>query len=116
MSRIAEVDRKAGELGLSYGQYKALYDTDHEIPPPEKKQRRIRAKRYKDEDAFCLWQEGKTDAEIAKECGVSRALIQKWRDTLELPSTTTGEPVDTKKYRLAYLQDGTAVVLKNEDL
>ena len=115
MSRIAEVDRKAGELGLSYGQYKALYDTDHEIPPPEKKQRRIRAKRYRDEDAFRLWQEGKTDAEIAKECGVSRALIQKWRDTLELPSTTK-EPVDTKKYRLAHLQDGTAVVLIDEYL
>lgn len=112
---IADDERKARTVDLSYGQYKALtYDPAHQITTPAKK-RIVRTKRYKDEDAFQLWQDGKTDAEIAKVCGVSRALIQKWRDTLELPPTTKGL-IDTKKYRLARLQDGTAVILKNEDL
>lgn len=113
---IVDDERTARAMGLSYGQYKNLtYDPNQKHTTPEKKRRRAKAKRYTDADAFKLWQNGKTDAEIAKECRVSRALIQKWRDTLELPSTTK-EPVNTKKYRLAQLQDGTAVVLKDDDL
>lgn len=113
MSTIADDERAARAMGLTYGKYKAL--TYQPIPPKPLAQRRQRPRRYTDQEAFQLWQEGHTDSEIARRVGVSRALIQKWRDTLELPSTTK-EPIDTKKYRLAQLQDGTVVVLKDEDL
>lgn len=108
---IADDERAARAMGLSYGQYKALsYNPNQNTTPAIKRRSRAKTKHYKDEEAFRLWQNGNTDAEIAAACGVSRALIQKWRDTLELPSTTR-TPVDTKKYRLAQLQDGTYIVL-----
>lgn len=113
MGTITDDVLAARAMGLSYGQYKAL--TYKPIPPKSTAKRKQRPKRYSDLEAFQLWQAGHTDAEIAQKVGVSRALIQKWRDTLELPSTTK-EPVDTKKYRLAHLQDGTIVILKDDDL
>ena len=111
MSSIADDERIARAMGLTYGKYKAL--TYQPIPPKQPAKRKQRPRRYTDQEAFQLWQEGHTDSEIARRVGVSRALIQKWRDTLELPSTTK-ERVDTKKYRLAQLQDGTSVVLISE--
>lgn len=116
-SKIAEDNQKAREMGLTYGKYKALlYDPEKSKPKtPAESVRRKQKRKYSYHAAFALWQEGKNDMEIAKALGVSRALIQRWRDTLELPSTTK-ETVDTKKYRLAHLQDGTEVVLKDEDL
>lgn len=113
MSKIADDERAARAMGLSYGKYKAL--TYKPIPPKPPAKRKQRPRRFSDEEAFLLWQEGHTDSEIAQKVGVSRALIQRWRDILELPLTTK-EPIDTKKYRLAQLQDGTAVVLTDEDL
>ena len=111
---ISDDERAARAMGLSYGQYKALsYDPTQITTQAINRRSRAKTKHYKDEDAFRLWQLGMTDAEIAAACGVSRALIQKWRDHLELPSTARN-PVDTKKYRLAQLQDGTYIVLFNE--
>ena len=105
----------ARELGLSYGKYTALsYNPEKpkEAPPPRAKRRRGR--RYTDEQAFSLWQEGRSDKEIAEDCGVSRQCIQKWRDQLELP--LNGKDINTKKYRLDYLQDGTAIVISGDDI
>lgn len=111
---IADDERAARAMGLSYGRYKALsYNPAQSTATPKNRRSRAKTKRYKDEDAFRLWQRGMTDAEIATACGVSRALIQKWRDTLELPSSNRSA-VDTKKYRLAQLQDGTYIVLLDE--
>lgn len=98
--------REAKEKGLTYGKYRAsTYDPSH---PPQTVMEPIHhtQKKYSDQAAFQLWQEGKTDAEIAEALGVSRALIQRWRDTLELPSILR-HPTDTKKYRLQQAKDGT---------
>ena len=55
-----------------------------------------------------------TDADIGRTLGVSRAYIQRWRDQLEIPSTSKTQ-IDTKKYRLASLQDGTTIVIREDD-
>lgn len=113
MSRVAEDDRKAKEMGLSYGKYKALlYDPSKTTPqPPAGSGRRKQKRKYSYHAAFALWQEGKNDTEIAEALGVSRALIQRWRDNLELPSTTRHH-VNTKKYRLQQSEDGTYYAIK----
>lgn len=109
--------RKAQEMGLSYGRWRALSfdpsrpeETQHHQEHPA---RRTRKRKYTDLQAFQLWQQGHTDAEIAAAFGVSRALIQRWRDTLELPSTSKTH-IDTQKYHLAKLPDGTSVVLTDD--
>ena len=104
----------AKEMGLSYGKYKALtYDPTivrrQKTMAPEQK----RKKRYDDHRVFALWQAGKTDAEIASVVGVSRTIIQRWRDTMELPSTKKSR-VETKKYRLVSVQDGTIMCIKDD--
>lgn len=105
----------ARALGLSYGKYKAL--TYHapaekkEDPPPVKKRR---TKKYTDQQLFDLWQQGKTDAEIGAAVGVSRAMIQKWRDILEVPSATKCQG-DIKKYRLVETQYGPYVVYSDDE-
>lgn len=113
--------RAAKELGFeSYGKYMAskYNPTAPMVSPkvPEKKKKaNRRPRKFTDQEAFTLWQDLKTDAEIGKALGVSRAYIQRWRDQLELPSTSK-IPIDTKKYRLAALQDGTTIVLREDDL
>lgn len=80
-----------------------------------KPRRRNGAKKrsFTDREAFALWQKGKTDAQAAEILGVSRQMIQRWRDIMELPSTAKND-VDTKKYRLAHLQDGTTICIKTD--
>lgn len=113
MSDLSKNARTAAAMGLSYGRYKALtYNPDQEKNSPSKSRRKPKkGKRYSEQEAFKLWQEGKTDEEIASVFGVSRTLIQRWRDTMELPSTSKRR-IDTKKYRLVQNPDGTYVVLK----
>lgn len=113
MSDLSKNARAAAAMGLSYGKYKALtYNPDQERKSPSKSHRKPqKGKRYSEQEAFNLWQEGKTDEEIASVFGVSRTLIQRWRDTMELPSTSKRR-IDTKKYRLEQNPDGTYVVLK----
>lgn len=117
MSSIVDDVRAAREMGLTYGKYKALtYDPNQaSTKAPSKKSRRAKQKRFKDEDAFTLWQHGKTDAEIASSVGVCRSRIQLWRDTLELPSAAKTN-IDTKKYHLAKMQDGTYIVTVDQEL
>lgn len=106
------------ELGFpSYGKYIASkYDPTAPMAPPKKKKKSYqRPRKFTDQEAFTLWQSLMTDAEIGKALGVSRAYIQRWRDQLELPSTAK-KSVDTKKYRLAALQDGTTIVVQEDDL
>ena len=113
MSDLSKNARTAAAMGLSYGRYKALtYNPDQEKKSPSKSRRKPKKdKRYSEQEAFKLWQEGQTDEEIASVFGVSRTLIQRWRDTMELPSTSKRR-IDTKKYRLEQNPDGTFVVLK----
>ena len=114
MSDLSNNARAAAAMGLSYGKYKALtYNPDQETESPSKSRRKPqKGKRYNEKEAFILWQEGKTDEEIASVFGVSRTLIQRWRDTMELPSTSKRR-IDTKKYCLVQNPDGTYVVFKD---
>lgn len=117
MSQLDLDVRAAKELGYpSYGYYiAAKYDPTARMAASatESTKRKHRNRRYTDEQLFLLWQEGKSDEQIGKAVGVSRQLIQRWRDQMELPSTSKTR-VDTKKYRLATLQDGTYIVLISE--
>lgn len=115
MDQIEKDVIAAMKLRLSYGYYKALtYSPDRE-PPTIKEKRRQRPRKFTDQQAFTLWQSYMTDAEIGSTLGVSRAYIQRWRDQLELPSTSKAH-VDTKKYRLTTLRDGTYVVINSDKL
>ena len=115
MSQLDLDVRAADALGISYGKYKALtYNPGQTMAIPQQNTRKRPARRFTDVQAFTLWQAGMTDAEIGKTLGVSRAYIQRWRDQLELPSTSKNR-IDTKKYRLAALQDGTTIVLYVND-
>ena len=116
MDQLDRDARAAKELGFpSYGYYIASkydpYAAAMATPEPTKKRRRKR--RYTDEQLFRLWQEGYTDEQIGHAVGVSRQFIQRWRDQLELPSTSKFL-VDTKKYRLTTMRDGTYIVLISE--
>ena len=117
MSKLDDDIRAADSLGISYGYYIAMtYDPNAEkILRPAKKKRNTSPRRFSDNHAFSLWQEGKSDTEIAAACGVSRQCIQKWRDQLELPllSKTNANP---QKYRLDYLQDGTVFIIQSDEL
>lgn len=73
-----------------------------------------RKKSYTDPAVFALWQQGLTDAEIAAVFGVSRTIIQRWRDVMELPSTSKNK-VDTKKYHLVKDRDGTFFAIFDEN-
>ena len=114
MSTLDENIKAAKEMGLSYGYYKALtYDPSAPMASPAPPKRQHRKKRYTDEQLFQLWQEGRTDEQIGQAVGVSRQFIQRWRDQLELPSTSKFH-VNTKKYRLTTLRDGTYIVIISE--
>lgn len=119
MSQLDEDIRATAELGFpSYGKYIAWkYENSCAMvaPPKKKRHNHHRPRKFTDQEAFSLWQSRITDAEIGKTLGVSRAYIQRWRDQLELPSTSK-DRIDTKKYRLAQLQDGTAVIMKDDEL
>ena len=114
MSQLDEDIRATADLGFpSYGKYIAWkYENGCAMaaPPQKKKHNNHRPRKFTDQEAFTLWQSYMTDAEIGKTLGVSRAYIQRWRDQLELPSTSK-DRIDTKKYRLAQLQDGTYVAV-----
>ena len=115
MSQLDRDIRAADAIGLSYGYYIALfYDPAQKaMAAPTIKQKRYGPNRYTDEQLFLLWQEGKTDEQIGQAVGVSRQFIQRWRDQLELPSTSKIS-VNTKKYRLTTLRDGTYIVIISE--
>lgn len=111
MSKLDDDIRAADALGISYGYYIARsYDPYAAMADPETQVKRRRTRRYTDEQLFRLWQEGYTDEQIGQAVGVSRQFIQRWRDQLELPSTSKFR-VNTQKYRLATLQDGTYIVI-----
>ena len=114
MDQIEKDVIAAMELNLSYGYYKALsYNPYREPPTATKKKTNRRPRKFTDLEAFALWQAYMTDAEIGSTLGVSRAYIQRWRDQLELPSTSK-TCIDTKKYRLTTLRDGTYIVVISE--
>ena len=115
MSRLDEYIRAADALGLSYGYYTALiYEpVKKAMADPTVKIKRYGPNRYTDEQLFRLWQEGYTDEQIGAAAGVSRQYIQRWRDQLELPSTSKFR-VNTQKYRLTTMRDGTYIVIISE--
>lgn len=110
---LADDEREARAMGLTYGKWRALsYNPTIPTEPPKQpspQKRRRKTKKYTDKQLFKLWQQGKTDAEIGAAVGVSRAMIQRWRDNLEIPSTSKNK-IDTKKYRLEETPLGTFVV------
>ena len=114
MSQLDLDIRAANALGISYGKYKAMtYDPAAPMAAPQKKRANHKPRKFTDSQAFTLWQSYLTDAEIGSTLGVSRAYIQRWRDHLELPSTSK-ICIDTKKYRLATMRDGTSIVIISE--
>lgn len=114
MSHLDEDIRAADALGISYGYYIAMsYDPSAAMATTAPLAKKRRTRRYTDEQLFRLWQEGYTDEQIGQAVGVSRQFIQRWRDQLELPSTSKFR-VNTKKYRLTTLRDGTYIVVTSE--
>lgn len=114
---------EARALGLSYGQYQARKFDGRAIKPAPRpdppRKYRMRVKHYNDEEAFRLWQQGRTDGEIAAVFGVSRTIIQRWRDALELPSTVLYPWINTAAWKLTrhgrdYIVLPPAVVYKLE--
>lgn len=100
VASLADENRIARSMGLTYGQYKSLiYQKGQTVEPSPRTPARRSRRRYTDEQAFALWQAGKNDCEIGRELGVSRQIIQRWRDTMELPSTAK-EEIDTHRYSL----------------
>lgn len=111
MSQLDLYVRAAQALGVSYGKYVAMqYETRGPVAPPPKKKPNRRPRKFTDQEAFTLWQSHKTDSEMGQILGVSRAYIQRWRDQLELPSTSKFR-VNTQKYRLTMMRDGTYIVV-----
>ena len=109
---IAEDNALARSMGLTYGQYKAkLFEMERRMAAPQSSplQTKKSRRRYTDEEAFALWQAGKNDCEIGAVLGVSRQIIQRWRDTMELPSTGKND-IDTGKYRLVKTAAGMFVI------
>ena len=115
MSQLDLDIRAANAMGLSYGYYIALsYEPVQKgTEAPTIRKKRYGPNRYTDEQLFRLWQEGCTDEQIGAAAGVSRQYIQRWRDQLELPSTSKFR-VNTQKYRLTTMQDGTYIVIISE--
>lgn len=112
MSTLQDDIRKAMELGVSYGKYKAMTRT-YPAPTPKKPppaQKKKRPHKYNDEQLFLLWQARKNDTEIAEAAGISRAIVQRWRDSLELPSTHLNKNLDTKKFRMVETPYGIYVI------
>lgn len=110
MNALSDDVKKARAMGLSYGEFKALTyrscPAATSTPKPSKKKPRkcdITA-------IFPLWQQGYSDAQIAQQLGTSRAYIQKYRDTYELPSNKT--VTDTHKYYLVETSYGIFVMKK----
>ena len=112
MGTLVEENRIARSMGLTYGKYKALiYEKERKMaPPPPPKQVERSRRRYTDEEAFALWKAGKNDCEIGAVLGVSRQIIQRWRDTMELPSTAKND-IDTEKYHLVKTPKGMFVII-----
>lgn len=115
MSQLDRDIRAADAMGLSYGYYIALrYEpVQKAMEAPTIKPKLYGPNRYTDEQLFRLWQEGYTDEQIGEAAGVSRQYIQRWRDQLELPSTSKFH-VNTQKYRLTTMGDGTYIVIISE--
>lgn len=104
---------QAKAAGLTYGAYKAQQEPEGTGKPAQGAELlRRRKKKYTDREAFALWQAGKSDGEIGAALGVSRQLIQRWRDVLELPSTFLEPDVNTADYQLIALQNGMFVLKK----
>ncbi|MBQ9168886.1 MAG: helix-turn-helix domain-containing protein [Oscillospiraceae bacterium] len=116
MNLLAEENAAARAMGLTYGRYKALlFKQVPQTTAPKNAQKppKRNRKRYTDEAAFLLWQQGKSDSQIGAALGVSRQIIQRWRDTLELPSTIKNH-IETKKYRLVETQDGFYIIREGD--
>ena len=115
-SLLSEEVQAARALGLTYGKYKALSYTPSATPLKESSSEttapKNRKRKYTDQQLFDLWQQGKTDAEIGKIIGVSRAMVQKWRDTMEIPSTLSKE--EREAYCLIETKYGWYMVPKSE--
>lgn len=108
---LSEDARTASSMGLTYGKYKALTYTPSPIPPTEEKvlqcpKNKPRKRKYTDQQLFDLWQQGLTDPQIAATVGVTKGVIYKWRDLMEVPASMVGRD----QYRLVETEFGLYVV------
>lgn len=115
---LEEDVRASRAMNVTYGQYRALTynpaksqakEPGTVASQPSKKRKR----KYTDQELFDLWKQGKTDAEIGAAVGVSRAMIQKWRDNMELPSGMHCK-IDRKKYQLVETPYGLYAVSEDD--
>lgn len=116
MLSLEEANRRARAMGLSYGQWESkVYEKEHDLTATStpRKPTKPSRRRYTDEEAFALWKAGKNDCEMGHILGVSRQVIQKWRDTMELPSTVKAD-VDTENYHLVRTSKGMFVIYGEE--
>ena len=109
---LADDEREARAKGLSYGQWRLL-QPEQQSPEPIPAPKKRKTTKYTDELLFDLWQQGKTDAEIGAIVGVSRAMIQKWRSNMELPSTSQKD-VDPWEYSLVVTEYGVYAVTEDD--
>lgn len=111
MKLLSEDARAATAMGLTYGKYKALhYTTPAETQPQNPL---FRKPKKKHQMIFDLWQQGKTDAEIAVAVGLARPTIQKWRSTMEIPPANKCK-ISREEYTLIETDYGPFVVLKKD--
>lgn len=114
---MTDLDRDvlaAKAAGLSYGQYQAMRAEQAQIPPrtPDRirKKRPPKPKHYDDREVFRMWQARMSDRQIGASFGVSRTVIQRWRDRMEIPSLVTFPWISTEGFQLVR-QDDEWVVL-----
>lgn len=108
---LSEDARAASAMGMTYGKWRAQMYTPSPNPPIEEKdpippKSKPRKKKYTDEQLFELWQQGLTDPQIAAKVGVTKAVIFKWRDLMEVPASMEGRD----QYRLVDTEFGLYVV------
>lgn len=101
-------------LCMTRGKCKFYNPTYPKVDHPSVPRKTNKKKSFTDRAAFELWQKGMTDAQVAAILGVSRQMIQRWRDRLELP-TLADTNLDAKKFRLVETQYGCYVVHEEND-
>lgn len=109
-SLLAEDQRAAQAMGLTYGKWRALsYTPSAPQNAPQSHQSNKPKKEYqKHYERFTLWQKGLSDYEISTHIGVSRIAIVKWRGIMELPAARRCK--DRHKYRLEETEYGIFAV------
>lgn len=109
---LAEDERAANAMGLTYGKYRALFYKPEAEPKPLDTPPVI--KHQKDYHRFQLWQKGLSDIQIAELEGKSRVTITKWRLYMEIPPANKCDNRDDYCYEETTY--GPFIVLKDSNI